>query len=43
MYLNKISGFADEISSDTTVQFRVLNKLGIEYFEPRGIGKKNIS
>ena len=41
--LNKYSGFADEISSDTTVQFEVLNKLGIKYFEPRGIDGKNIS
>ena len=43
MSLNKFSGFADEISSDTTVQFEVLNKLGIKYFEPRGIDGKNIS
>ena len=43
MQYNKISGFSDEISSDTTVQFEVLNKLGIKYFEPRGIDKKNIS
>ena len=43
MYLNNLSGFADEISSDTTVQFEVLNKLGIKYFEPRGIDGKNIS
>jgi len=40
---DKISGFADEISNDTTVQFKVLNKLGIKYFEPRGIDGKNIS
>lgn len=38
-----ISGFSDEISSDIDTQFKVLNKLGIKYFEPRGIGKKNIS
>ena len=43
VYLNNLSGFADEISSDTTVQFEVLNKLGIKYFEPRGIDGKNIS
>ena len=43
MSLNKFSGFADEISSDTTIQFEVLNKLGIKYFEPRGIDGKNIS
>lgn len=39
----KITGFSDEISSDTTVQFETLNRLGIEYFEPRGIDGKNIS
>ena len=38
-----ISGFADEISPDTTAQFEHLNKLNIEYFEPRGIDGKNIS
>ena len=40
---NKISGFSDEISSDIITQFTVLNKLGINYFEPRGINGKNIS
>jgi len=40
---NKISGFSDEISSDVKTQFEVLNKLGIKYFEPRGIDGKNIS
>lgn len=39
----KFSGFADEISPDTTLQFEHLNKLNIEYFEPRGIDGKNIS
>lgn len=39
----KISGFADEISPSTDIQFKVLNKLGIKYFEPRGIDGKNIS
>ncbi len=39
----KISGFADEIASGTTEQFEHLNKLNIEYFEPRGIDGKNIS
>ncbi len=43
MIYNKISGFSDEISSKTTIQFEVLNKLGIRYFEPRGINGKNIS
>lgn len=40
---DKISGFSDEISSDIKTQFEVLNKLGIKYFEPRGINGKNIS
>ncbi|MBE7011222.1 MAG: sugar phosphate isomerase/epimerase [Ruminococcaceae bacterium] len=39
----KISGFSDEIDANVDVQFAVLNKLGIEYFEPRGIDGKNIS
>ena len=39
----KISGFSDEISQDTTEQFEALNRLGISYFEPRGIDGKNIS
>ena len=39
----KISGFSDEISEKVTEQFAVLNKLGISYFEPRGIDGKNIS
>lgn len=39
----KISGFADEIAEDIDTQFKVLNKLGIKYFEPRGIDGKNIS
>ena len=39
----KISGFSDEIDSDINIQFQVLKKLGIEYFEPRGINGKNIS
>ena len=43
MKYNKISGFSDEISSDVTVQFETLNRLGIKYFEPRGIDGKNIS
>lgn len=38
-----ISGFSDEISPVVTEQFEHLNKLGIEYFEPRGIDEKNIS
>ncbi len=39
----KISGFSDEISSSVTEQFAALKRLGIEYFEPRGIDGKNIS
>lgn len=39
----KISGFSDEISADTTQQFEALNRLGISYFEPRGIDGTNIS
>ncbi len=40
---DKISGFSDEIAEETDVQFTVLNKLNIRYFEPRGIDGKNIS
>lgn len=43
MIYNKISGFSDEIDADIDIQFKVLNKLGINYFEPRGINGKNIS
>ena len=43
MIYEKISGFSDEISSDIDTQFSVLCKLGIKYFEPRGINGKNIS
>lgn len=43
MTYKKISGFTDEISGDTTIQFEVMNKLGIKYFEPRGVDGKNIS
>ena len=43
MAYEKISGFSDEISRDIVTQFEVLNKLGIKYFEPRGINEKNIS
>lgn len=38
-----ISGFSDEISPSIKEQFEELNKLGINYFEPRGIDGKNIS
>ncbi len=43
MDYQKISGFSDEIDQNIDVQFPVLNKLGIAYFEPRGINGKNIS
>ena len=43
MTYEKISGFSDEIASDIDTQFSVLCKLGIKYFEPRGINGKNIS
>lgn len=39
----KISGFSDEIHPSVDTQFQVLKKLGITYFEPRGIDGKNIS
>ena len=38
-----ISGFSDEIDEKVVLQFEHLKKLGIEYFEPRGIDGKNIS
>ena len=38
-----ITGFSDEISEVTVEQFKHLNTLGIEYFEPRGIDGKNIA
>lgn len=43
MNYNLISGFSDEISPMIKEQFEELNKLGINYFEPRGIDGKNIS
>ncbi len=43
MDYKKISGFSDEIDPSIAVQFPVLNKLDISYFEPRGINGKNIS
>ncbi len=39
----KISGFSDEISEEIEKQFSVLKKLGISYFEVRGVEGKNIS
>ena len=38
-----LSGFSDEIDASIDVQFDHLQKLGIHYFEPRGIDGKNIS
>ena len=43
MNYSLISGFSDEISPIIKEQFAELNKLGINYFEPRGIDGKNIS
>ncbi len=43
MYDAKISGFSDEIDQSITIQFSVLNKLEIGFFEPRGVNGKNIS
>ncbi len=37
------TGFSDEIDENIEKQFEHLNKLGIKYFEPRGINGKNIS
>ena len=38
-----ISGFSDEIDEKIDVQFEAITRLGIKYFEPRGIDGKNIS
>lgn len=38
-----ISGFADEIDEKIKLQFEHLNKLGIGYFEPRGVNGVNIA
>ena len=38
-----ISGFSDEIDEKIDVQFEAITRLGISYFEPRGIDGKNIS
>lgn len=43
MKYGKISGFSDEIAESVEAQFKVLNKLGIGFFEPRGIDGKNIA
>lgn len=38
-----ISGFSDEINKNIGVQFSHLNKLGISFFEPRGVDGKSIA
>lgn len=38
-----ITGFADEIDPSVKIQFEELNRLGIKYFEPRGIDGKSIA
>ncbi len=38
-----ISGFSDEIDANIDIQFSVLKKLGMEYFEVRGVNGKNIA
>lgn len=43
MLYAKTSAFSDEIAEDIVTQFTVLNKLGIKYFEPRGVNGKNIA
>jgi len=43
MAYEKISAFSDEIAKSIDVQFEVLNKLNIKYFEVRGVDGKNIS
>lgn len=43
MKYGKISGFSDEIDANIKIQFEALDKLGMKYFEPRGINGKNIS
>ncbi|MFI3325655.1 MAG: sugar phosphate isomerase/epimerase family protein [Clostridia bacterium] len=39
----KISGFADEINPDFSVQLEFLNKLNVNYMEIRGVNGKNIA
>ena len=43
MVYEKISGFSDEIDAKVDIQFEVLNKLGMKYYEVRGVEGKNIS
>ena len=43
MVYQKLSGFSDEIAESVEEQFAALKRLGIGYFEPRGIDGKNIA
>ena len=46
IYLYKnvtISGFSDEIDNSVLVQFEQLKRMGISYFDPRGVDGVNIS
>lgn len=38
-----ISGFSDEIDEDISIQFETLKRLGIHYFEARGVNGTNIA
>ncbi len=38
-----ITGFADEIDPSVKIQFEELNRLGVKYFEPRGVDGKSIA
>lgn len=38
-----LSGFSDEIDQNIKVQFKALKKLGMSYFEPRGVNGTNIA
>lgn len=38
-----ISGFSDEINKNINIQFETLKRLGIDYFEVRGVNGKNIA
>ena len=39
----QITGFSDEINPAIDQQFKLLNELGISYFDPRGVDGTNIS
>lgn len=38
-----ISGFSDEIDENIKIQFETINRLGIHYFEARGVNGRNIA